>query len=122
MSTLKKGDLVMTDMGLAWYDRIENGEHLVNPVAWEKDHLSPHFSATKATRAEVEAYLKGKGWECEQGNYVQLGNMYIIPPPLNGYYGFALEFTAYEPYFDTAPAMQAEAIFMAKLLNATKYN
>lgn len=117
MSTLKKGDLVMTDMGLAWYDRIENGEHLVNPITWEKDHLSPHFSATKATRSDVEAYLKEKGWYLNQYEVTKdgykiwfdgYGDVKIIQPILQ------------LDQFDTAPEQLREAITIARLLNATK--
>ena len=62
MKELTKGTLVMTDMGLAWYYGIKNGEHLVNPITWESDHLSPQFNASVATRAQVEAKVKEMGW------------------------------------------------------------
>ena len=133
MSELKKGDLVMTEIGIVqYYETVEEGSeayangftHIVVRLGRELTDINSWAvrELKELNRAEVEAYLKEKGWALEDGNYVQLGNMYIIPPPLNGYYGFALEFTAYEPYFENAPAMQAEAITMARLLNATKDN
>jgi hypothetical protein len=117
MKEITKGTLVMTYMGLAWYDRIENGEHLVNPITWENDHLSPHFNSSVATRAQVEEKIKEMGWYINQYEFTKqgykvwfdgFGNVKITTSILS------------EGSFDTASAMQAEAILVARLLNATK--
>jgi hypothetical protein len=117
MKELTKGALVMTYMGLAWYDRIENGEHLVNPITWENDHLSPHFNASVATRAQVEAKVKEMGWRgiepmgYSKGDWLveYIATTYCTNIPI-----------LCEDDFDTAPAQLAEAILVAQLLNATK--
>jgi hypothetical protein len=121
MKELTKGTLVMTDMGLAWYDRIENGEHLVNPITWENDHLSPHFNASVATRAQVEAKVKEMGWELypsERGQfYAKRDSQYIVRSDYSDYFP---ESKGLIKDFDTASAQLAEAILVARMLNATK--
>jgi len=120
MKELTKGTLVMTYMGLAWYDRIENGEHLVNPIAWESDHLSPHFNASVATRAQVEEKIKEMGWRKEIGHHYQkFENVYELRKPMQTWMLRNPDYLGISD-FDTAPAQLAEAIQVAKLLNATK--
>jgi hypothetical protein len=119
MKELTKGTLVMTEMGLAWYDRIENGEHLVNPITWENDHLSPHFNASVATRAQVEEKIKEMGWSSEYLSNTWEKNLYsVCEDPTFGVLIFQPDLTI--EHFDNAPAQQAEAILVARMLNATK--
>jgi hypothetical protein len=122
MKELTKGALVMTYMGLAWYDRIENGEHLVNPITWENDHLSPHFNASVATRAQVEAKVKEMGWVWEDAyaSWDKPSNLYEVLENIPNNWGLIVPSTIIDTDFDTAPTQQAEAILVAKLLNATK--
>ena len=112
----------MTYMGLAWYDRIENGEHLVNPIAWESDHLSPQFNASVATRAQVEEKIKEMGWMPTYRNYgfSHNKNIYFLMSFNNTDFIVKLEDSISSQDFDTAPAQLAEAIQVARLLNATK--
>jgi hypothetical protein len=127
MKELTKGTLVMTDMGLAWYDRIENGEHLVNPITWENDHLSPHFNASLATRAQVEEKIKEMGWYINSlGNWVKDERISENPfwakqletTPVS--YTVKLDGALHSADWDKSPAQLAEAILVARMLNATK--
>ena len=132
MSTeLKKGDLVMTEHGFAWYES-------------PKDEFSPDWSvalvyglnapkvkantgdvrqATKVTREQVEAYLKEKGWVCSDLDWFSKEGQqwYIWYSNRLKCYTLKLETDQLIPeQFDTAPEQLSEAILMAKLLNATK--
>lgn len=120
MSTLNKGDLVMTEHGLGWFRKFfaDGGWGVELLDGTRKLILS---EPPKATRAEVEAYLKEKVWEkIVNGTWVSRVNQYFIQPTVDSGYRVKLDGSHYEKSFDTAPAMQAEAITMAKLLNATK--
>ena len=127
MKELTKGDLVMTDMGLAWYDRIENGEHLVNPITWENNHLSPHFNASPPTRAQVEEKIKEMGWKHQMAGIVELavwgtynkkGNLFTVEERDKKWHLCCHHLNSKD--FDTAPTQLAEAILVARMLNATK--
>lgn len=125
-NTLNKGDLVMTEHGLAWYvssiddvriNRVLKRDwgHVIDDPAMGGHRYSKQ--ATKATRQQVEEWANENGWE--ENNYKEWwndNNPYYIQ------YGGAvvLDDALYPEHFDTAPQMQAEAILLARMLNATK--
>lgn len=129
MSTeLKKGDLVMTEHGLAWYkeqsecaDTGENMSHYV--VSLVNGGTAYVLQAFPATRAEVEAYLKEKGWKYCSTKYGEWYRKYYVWDIRENKrikkWGFQVPFINYDE-FDTAQEQLAEAILMARLLNATK--
>lgn len=128
--TLTKGQLVMTEHRLAWYLKYcpPNRQYLTK----ESNHVylvnNGHyvFVDTKpipATRAQVEAKVKEMGWEYVSTKY---GEWYrkdyvwdIRQNELTKKWGVDVPFIN-DDTFDTAPAQLAEAILVAKLLNATK--
>lgn len=131
MSTLKKGDLVMTEHGRVLQIDIEPWEGESHIYCIDLSDISqvavkPN-TVFKPTRKQVEAYLKEKGWEFEFIGFGEVSlktwnnktNQYSVMGSNNGDWSIFLgEMTS--KHFTPAPAMQAEAILMAKLLNATK--
>lgn len=136
MSELKKiqdGDLVFSVNELGWVDYImgmpERYEHLqVTTLSGKTHSYSGGDRPPKATREQVEAYLKEKGWELWYDGYTKKG---VSPYHIQSMhqwaeggteqiYRWGVAGTVREKDFDTAPAQHAEAILMAKLLNATK--
>lgn len=139
---LNKGDLVMTEHGLAWYD-VEIHENGLLPdergKGWKciaKPILGKDFlfskQATKAARQQVEAYLKEKGWYWKESiqydevmervdcsHYLKEGGNHWLWTDDKGVW-FVTTHAITPPHFDAAPAQQAEAILLAKMLNATK--
>lgn len=119
MNELKKGDLVMTQYGLGYLD-----DYWQQNNQWEIILLNGKIAfvqhPTKATRTQVEAYLKEKGWNCNRlGNWVN-GNYHYWVKDDSDEYCVKEDGGLYEDDFDTAPTQLAEAILMVKLLNATK--
>lgn len=124
MKELTKGDLVMTEHGLAWYQQKwqdnETEPYQVHTIDGKKDNDVSTFSV--ATRPQVEQYLKENGWEPNgNGTIVKTEQHYGIQDW--GDEGWVIVM-AKKPLrskgFDTAPTQLAEAILMARLLNATK--
>jgi hypothetical protein len=117
MSKLKKGDLVMTEDGLAWYVRF------YTLLGYRVILISGNYYFVEiclpATRTQVEAKTKDMGWYINQWEFTKQGykvwrNGYAevqITTPLIGVENF-----------ETAPARLNEAILVARLLNATKEN
>ena len=122
MSTeLKKGDLVMTEHGLAWYQQQwqdnESEPYQVYTIDGKKDNDVQ--KVTKATRANVESYLKEKGWDWVAKDIIRkYGDIYCSIIEQGGKYFVSSVFG--EEQFDTAQEQLAEAILMARLLNAVK--
>ena len=125
--SIKKGDLVMTEPGLAWYeDAITN--HII--IANQYNHgvialngvWTVSINASPATRPQVEAYLKEKGWRKvkRNDNYIKDGQLYWLKFQDFTHPYSVLDTGITNEDFDTAPAQLTEAILMAKLLNATK--
>lgn len=131
MSTeLKKGDLVMTERGFAVYIRpVRNNKHFLCHKFGEECAL--YFEQarplTSEHRPQVEAYLKQKGWEwikagddkIDSSFYCKEGSDCIVSRFEDGRFTINL-FELHPDQFDSAPAQLAEAILMARLLNATK--
>lgn len=132
MRTLKKGDLVMTEHGIRRYAYTETNTDFIVGCRdkWCSDLIglgAGYFHTvtplSSKHRPQVEAYLKGKGWE--KYNYTGFANKevnYSINPfGDNGEFVLIPFFEMISPkYFDTAPEQLREAITMARLLNATK--
>lgn len=120
---LNKGDLVMTEHGLAWYKE--------RSLFSGRDYYVYHITEggitcsnpTKATRPQVEQYLKENGWAYDSTKYGEWYRKHYVWDIRENKsiqkWGVQVPFVN-EDYFDTAPAMLAEAILMARLLNATK--
>ena len=126
MSTLKKGDLVMTEHGDVLQIDIEPWEgeshiYCIDLSDMAQRAINPTI-VFKPTREKVEAYLKEKGWEfIPNWKYAKEGNQYYLFQIDRIYYIFQ-EAGLNPSDFDTAPEQLREAITMAKLLNATKDN
>jgi hypothetical protein len=116
--TLTKGQLVMTEHGLAWYVIFNKG-FMATPI-----HKNDAFTCGMcypATRAQVEAKVKDMGWEIiVKDNWVNRKNQYFIQPTADSGYRIKLDGSHYQNSFDTAPEQLAEAILVARMLNATK--
>lgn len=122
MSTLKKGDLVMTPKGLGFVHEQQSESVFVRLLNGK--NLALHIIQTsKATRAEVEAYLKENGFFSNgKGSYKYSSetNKYFTHSFNNTDWEVDLDSTLTKYDFDTAPEQLREAITMARLLNATK--
>ena len=126
MSTeLKKGDLVMTEHGLAWYDS-EAPLHkktyryvLVGLLG----NVTTVDTVSPATREHVEAYLNEKGFVPKgKGSYKYCSenNNYFIHSYNDTQWDVDLEKALNSGDFDTAQEQLAESILVARLLNAVK--
>jgi hypothetical protein len=122
MKELTKGTLVMTEHGLAWYDgksTMSTDRYYVEWLDQTTDALDG--TPTIATRAQVEVKIKEMGLELypsERGQfYAKRNSQYIVRSDYSDYFP---ESKGLIKDFDTAPAQQAEAILVARLLNATK--
>lgn len=125
MSTLRKGDLVMHPVyKLLWVKQVKDDVLTCKPVSTKVTKTLRSIFAkevTKATREQVEAYLKEKGWEkTSHGGRISRVNQYFIQPTDDSGFTVGLLGSHYENDFDTAPELLQEAILMARLLNATK--
>jgi hypothetical protein len=124
MKELTKGTLVMTDMGLAWY--IKPARAGVKLYNHEIELLQSGYSYCQtisiATRAQVEEKIKEMGWVWEDAyaSWDKPSNLYKVLENIPNNWGLIVPSTIIDTDFDTAPAQLAEAILVAKLLNATK--
>ena len=74
-----------------------------------------------ATRAQVEAKVKEMGFSTlKSGGYWKVNGFYQIVKGNHGSYGVLQDETMWIEQFDTAPEQLAEAILVARMLNATK--
>jgi hypothetical protein len=128
MSTITKGTLVMTEHGLAWYEEIiELGEakehglnHVIKLIGGIITGKFGVINAIPATRAQAEKKIKEMGWEfIPNWKFAKENNQYYLFAVDSTYYVFQ-EGGLSPKDFDTASAQLAEAILVAKLLNATK--
>lgn len=127
ITDLKKGDLVMTEDGLGWYQTYWNDNlsepHRIFTIDGKKD--SDVKQATKATRQDVKEYINGLG-------ILPMEDLsYCLTHPITGDITFTIieeqGIWAYKLdgyYFPDSGAIisvqLAEAILVARLLNATK--
>lgn len=120
MNTLTKGQLVMTEHGLAWYESLyDSREHCAIPIGL---HNNPHLylRASPATQEHVQAYAMANKWHSEgTGFYSNVHNRFYLRLDAN-IWTVQLSMGLLSEHFDTAPAQLQEAILCARLLNATK--
>jgi hypothetical protein len=127
MSTITKGTLVMTEQDLAFYiersecaDTGENmSQHVVKNLLGEVCYV---LQASLATRAQVETKVKKMGWMPTYRNYgfSHNKNIYFLMSFNNTDFIVKLEDSISSQDFDTASSQLAEAILVARMLNATK--
>ena len=117
--TLTKGQLVMTEHGLAWYNGkayMQGNRYFVVWLDGTTDALDG--TPTPATRAQVEAKVKEMGFKQTLANmWISKSNRLNVGLMDGDYCPFG---TIDPDNFDTAPAQLAEAILVARMLNATK--
>ena len=121
MSTLKKGDYAFTEYGISKLREPVGNDWIVDPIEPLKgvDHHFTSIPVKELTRAKVEAYLKGKGYAWVAKDIIRKhGDIYCSIIEQGGKYFVSSVFG--EEHFDTAQEQLAEAIFVARLLNATK--
>jgi len=118
---LKKDDLVITEYGLAWYEEYtKSSEHHRYLLVHNNEPVWYNFYCQKATRSDVEKYIKSLGWVYYTNSYVyeKEGNQFEVAEFDTGEYRISGNLSSEN--FDTAPAQLAEAILVAGILNATK--
>ena len=133
MKELTKGDLVMTEHGLGFYvndlpnfPRLRELGFIAGVNIAGQDQLEENGAVCKeialASRAQVEVRIKEMGWFPTYRNYgfSHNKNIYFLMSFNNTAFIVKLEDSILSQDFDTAPAQLAEAILVAKLLNATK--
>ena len=120
----------MTEIGIVqYYEAVEEGSeayangfrHIVVRLGQELTDINSWAvcELKELTRAEVEAYLKEKGWDWVAKDIIRkYGDIYCSIIEQGGKYFVSSVFG--EEQFDTAPEQLAEAILMARLLNAVK--
>lgn len=119
-----KGQLVMHPVyKLLWVKGVKGDVLTCNPVSSKVTKtLRSIFTkeVIKATRSDVEAYLKEKGWWLVTAVSCSNDKSNWIVFSVFGEWNLMLDTTINPADFDTAPTQLAEAILMARLLNATK--
>jgi len=119
-----KGDVVMTEFGLAGVEEYVEGKNtLVIFIFATKTGMVVRLDEiTKATRLEAEVYLNSIHWHPIRASYgfSKRDNKYIVTSFNNTDFEVELDLPLNELDFEIAHIMLSEAILVARLLKATK--
>ena len=131
MSTITKGTLVMTEYGIRLYLYMDADTDF---MVGRKDKFCEQLIGkggnfchtaiplSSEHRTQIEAKIKEMGWVWEDAyaSWDKPSNLYKVLENIPNNWGLIVPSTIIDTDFDNAPAQQAEAILVARMLNATK--